>query len=150
MKPGGESSQRKGELLPNLVILIICSVILGGSLISTPPTDENPSMRIGGITLPGICMFHGLTGLPCPGCGLTRSFVTATHGDLTSSFSHHRLGLLTLYYIFLQFVFNLVFIAIPSWRKSLTRPMKILHRGIIVLAVLFALNWILTLILILT
>ena len=150
MKPGGESSHRKGELLPNLVILILCSVILAGALISTPPTEEKPYMRIGGITLPGICMFHGMTGLPCPGCGLTRSFVTAAHGDLASSFSHHRLGLLTLYYIFLQFVFNLVYIVVPGWRKPLTRPMKILHRGIIVLAVLFVLNWILTLILILT
>ena len=149
MKPGGESSQRKGELLPNLIILILCSVILCGALISNPPTHENPYMRIGGITLPGICMFHGMTGLPCPGCGLTRSISAAAHGDLKFSFSHHRLGLLLLYYIFLQFVFNLVYIAIPRWRKPLTRPMKILHRGIIALAVLFVLNWILTLILIL-
>ena len=149
MKPGGEPSQRKGATLPNLIILILCSVILGGALISNPPTNENPYMRIGGITLPGICMFHGMTGLPCPGCGLTRSISAAAHGDLKSSFSHHRLGLLLLYYLFLQFVFNFVFIAIPRWRKSLSRPMKILHRGIIALAVLFVLNWILTLILIL-
>ena len=149
MKPGGEPSQRKGELLPNLIILIICSIFLIGALILKPPTDESPYLRIGGATLPGICMFHGMTGLPCPGCGLTRSISAAAHGDLKSSFSHHRLGLLLLYYIFLQFVFNLGYIIIPRWRKSLSRPMKILHRGIIALAVLFVLNWILTLVLIL-
>lgn len=28
-----------------------------------------------------VCSLHRLTGLPCPGCGLTRGFVALTHGD---------------------------------------------------------------------
>lgn len=32
-----------------------------------------------------VCSLHRLTGLPCPGCGLTRGFVALTHGDLAAA-----------------------------------------------------------------
>jgi hypothetical protein len=42
--------------------------------------------------LPSVCPFHELTGLPCPGCGLTRSFVCLAHGHLAESLRYHPLG----------------------------------------------------------
>jgi len=39
-----------------------------------------------------ICLFRHLTGLPCPGCGLGRSFVALTHGELGAALAHHALG----------------------------------------------------------
>jgi len=43
---------------------------------------------------PPICMFKLMTGMPCPGCGLTRSVVALLHGDLTTSLHFHPLGVL--------------------------------------------------------
>jgi len=148
MKP--VNSKRKSELTPYLIILIFCSIILGGAAILNPSTPEAPSLQVGKITLPNTCVFRATTGLPCPGCGLTRSIVAAAHGRLAASFFHHRLGLLTLIYVFLQFVSNLFYISIPKWREPLSRYIKLLHKGIILLAVLFFLNWVLTLISIFT
>ncbi len=42
--------------------------------------------------LPSFCLFYHLTGLPCPGCGLTRSFVCLGHGRLWESLHWHPLG----------------------------------------------------------
>ncbi len=52
---------------------------------------------------PVLCPFRLLTSLPCPGCGLTRSFVAMGHGDLREAFHQHAFGPL-FYAIFAAFV----------------------------------------------
>jgi hypothetical protein len=36
-----------------------------------------------------ICWFHNATGLPCPGCGLTRAFASVSHGDFARAWAMH-------------------------------------------------------------
>ena len=44
------------------------------------------------ISGPSFCPFKVATGLPCPGCGLTRSSVALLQGDLGTSLYYHPLG----------------------------------------------------------
>jgi len=44
------------------------------------------------LRLPTICPFDHMTGLPCPGCGLTRAFVSMAHGHVVDAFRWHALG----------------------------------------------------------
>ena len=134
------------NFLPNLVILIICVGILLGCFILKPPSDESPNVQIGNIPLPGFCTFRGLTGIPCPGCGLLRSMVSVVHGELGKSLEYHRLGLVTIVYVFVQFLFRLGILLFPVLGIRYSRVDSYLNRGIIVLAALFAINWIMTLI----
>lgn len=41
---------------------------------------------------PVLCLFRRLTGLPCPACGLTRSFVATAHGQFDLAFAQHLFG----------------------------------------------------------
>jgi hypothetical protein len=36
-----------------------------------------------------LCVFRIFTGFPCPGCGLTRSFLALLQGDMAKSFQYH-------------------------------------------------------------
>ena len=45
---------------------------------------------------PVICPFRRATGLPCPACGLTRSWQAAAHLRVTDSLGYHPLGAATL------------------------------------------------------
>lgn len=45
---------------------------------------------------PSFCPFKTFTGLPCPGCGLTRSAVAFLDGDLGLSLYYHPLGAPTI------------------------------------------------------
>lgn len=42
--------------------------------------------------MPG-CTFHRLTGLHCPGCGMTRATVAAARGDLAAAFRYNPVGM---------------------------------------------------------
>ena len=39
-----------------------------------------------------ICLLRQLTGIPCPTCGMTRSFCAVGRGDLGAAFRQHPLG----------------------------------------------------------
>lgn len=37
------------------------------------------------------CLFYHITGIPCPGCGMTRAMLSALRGDLASAWRYHPL-----------------------------------------------------------
>jgi hypothetical protein len=46
----------------------------------------------GVVGVPSLCLFHHLSGLPCPGCGMTRSLVCCAHGAWADAIAFHPLG----------------------------------------------------------
>ncbi len=64
---------------------------------------------------PVLCPFRALTGLPCPGCGLTRSWVYAAHGWWQESFAANPFGLLVVAAV-------LVFAVVVVVRRVRRRP----------------------------
>lgn len=128
-----------------MVIFLVCSGILAGALILTPPKNGSPFVQLGRFQLPGICTFRGLTGIPCPGCGLLRSVVFAVHGKLGKSLEYHRLGIVTIVYVLAQFFFRLIIMVFPALGIRFARFDSYLNRGVILLAFLFGANWIFTL-----
>jgi len=59
-------------------------VALGASFVLAPEHIEDG---------PVICPFRRLTGLPCPGCGLTRSWVYLAHGWWREGFAANPFGI---------------------------------------------------------
>ena len=54
------------------------------------------------ILVPELCSFHTVTGLDCPGCGLTRSFVCMVRGDIRSAGRYHPIGVVLFVLLLLQ------------------------------------------------
>lgn len=63
--------------------------VVAASALMTPGAD---GVSLFGWDLPGLCTFRNLTGLRCPGCGMTRSFVYMGHLDPLAAFQMHLLG----------------------------------------------------------
>ena len=77
---------------------------LHGRLAAVSSTEVTAAIGVGGVAIaallpadgiedgPVLCPFRALTGLPCPGCGLTRSWVYLMHGDIGSSLASNWFG----------------------------------------------------------
>jgi hypothetical protein len=74
--------QRRGRVWQAGVV----ASLLGAALF-TDPTHPLPFE---------VCIFHRLTGLPCPTCGMTRAVCQAVHGHWAESIAWHPAGLLLL------------------------------------------------------
>jgi len=71
--------------------------------------------------------------------------VTAVHGNIAKSWEYHRLGFLTILYILCQFFFRLMALLFSDLKIRFSRLDSYLNKGMILLAVLFGVNWIVTL-----
>ncbi len=91
---------------------IIAGLIMALVVARLLPLPQNGT--IGG--LPSVCIFKNITGLPCPGCGLTRSVVYSAHGQWQQAITYHPFGPL--------FLAGVVLALVPAV-ISLRRPLNL-------------------------
>jgi hypothetical protein len=94
--PQGEAVDAKVVSPPDtlhhwLLMIGAAIVVLLAALLEVRDTEK---IALPGIEspLPGVCTFRRVTGQPCPGCGLTRSFVSIAHGDLGGAWFFNAAG----------------------------------------------------------
>ncbi|MCZ4548425.1 DUF2752 domain-containing protein [Gordonia rubripertincta] len=87
-----------------------------------------PSLSTSG---PTMCPMRLITGLPCPGCGLTRSWVASAHGDFAGAFSYNIFGPIS----FVATILFVVAVGILTARRKPTAPIARLFRHPVVIAV---------------
>lgn len=75
------------------------------------------------------CPIYQLTGLLCPGCGITRALAALVHGDLASAFHSNPLALLLLAFGLLHVVYAL------SRGRSLQLPKPFLLVALVACAI---------------
>jgi len=117
--------------------LLFLAILLGWAKNLLPGADID--------RLPIMCAFRRSTGIPCPGCGLTRSWVALAGGHLRQSLELHRLGWLVMFYVVLQLCRHGFWLLSTSWRKKIDQMGYWLDRALIFLALGLFVNWIFTL-----
>lgn len=70
------------------------------------------------IELPASCFFNQLTGVGCPGCGLTRCFISLAHGNLAQAWQFNPAGLVLFPIVLAQIPYR----AAQIWRIRHNRP----------------------------
>jgi hypothetical protein len=90
------NEETRDDRMEHLCLLALSLAALAGSFWLEFSADGNLILTIPiygmQMTLPDACWSHRIFGLPCPGCGLTRSFVAMAHDGVKSAFQFHPLG----------------------------------------------------------
>lgn len=79
------SSQTPQRSAPRAILLLLVCMAAGVGIYLISPQKCS--------WLPG-CLFHSITGLYCPGCGLTRCLHALSHGHLSTALSFNPLVVL--------------------------------------------------------
>jgi len=131
-----ESSASEKIIQAALLVGCIGTGILG-SMLEPDPSGVGTHTRLG---LPP-CGFYTVTGIPCPTCGVTTSFVEAAHGRFKKSFFTQPLGL----FVFAGICAGVIILtAALATNKSLFRlklPVSACTMAIVILAVV-VFSWI--------
>jgi hypothetical protein len=103
------------RLAPHWEMLAICLAVVVVSLLFEVRSDDRvaffawPSHPV-----PETCACRALFGIPCPACGLTRSFVHLAHGRWAQSWRAHHLGWLLAAALLFQFPYRFAALRWPE------------------------------------
>jgi len=124
--------QRSGDALFHIVLLVLSAGVLlaafvlqaGGSTVVIPLINQ---------PLPELCALRRMTGMSCPGCGLTRCFISLAHGDLAAAWAYNPAGI----WLFGVFALQIPYRGYQLWRISRGQPeLMLLGAGQVALGVL--------------
>jgi hypothetical protein len=96
--PGLEAARRRGALS----LTVLCGTAL--LVLNLLPLPQCGAL----LGLPTLCPFKLLTGLPCPGCGMTRALIYCAHGDWHTALAFHPLGPLVFGALWLAFIIGVL------------------------------------------
>ncbi len=75
-----------------LLIVALVVVVAAFSLQVNDDGDRVALRNVPEVMVPPTCVSRSYLGVPCPGCGLTRSFIYLAHGDPLASLQSNRVG----------------------------------------------------------
>lgn len=121
--PLAENSQAPLRATPpdrlyHAVLLVLCASVLALAFVLSIRDHSQVLIPIINLPLPELCTMRRFLGLDCPGCGLTRCFISLAHGDLASAWSYNPAGLWLFAIIALQIPFR----TYQLWRIRNHRP----------------------------
>ena len=82
------------------------------------------------MTITSLCPIKTLTGLDCPGCGITRMFVALFHGNIYQAFRYNP-----LVFIELPIIFILLFLY--KYKKEYRKVINILFAMLLIVTIVY-------------
>jgi Protein of unknown function (DUF2752) len=112
------------KLIPRTDALAIAAFCLLVVSIAVLAEATSSAISVFGAKIPPLCPFRLLTGLDCPGCGLTRSLILAFHGRFVESYMVHLLGIPLAVFFLVQIPYQLyaAFSSKPFETRKFLRP----------------------------
>ncbi len=126
---------------PHWLMIGFCAGALLLAVILEPARPGQTVVSLAGVPIPPLCGMKRGLGIDCPGCGLTRSWVSLAHGQLSDSLTFHRMGWLVMLYACCQILRHGIWLANSGARDQARRWGGMLDKAALPLGLLLILNW---------
>jgi len=87
------------------------------------------------------CIWHGITGVPCPTCGATRSLIHLSRGEIATSFSFNPLASIAIISLVLSFFASVSSRVLFAQRLTMAFSGREKDGLRVAVITLFLLNW---------
>ncbi len=111
-EPTYDPAEPHSETAFHWILLTVSSVVVLLAVLLQVRGEEQVVLPGVGIPLPGTCTFKQFVGADCPGCGLTRCFVSMGHGQLERAWHFNPVGIVFFTIVASQIPFR----AVQLWR----------------------------------
>lgn len=79
--------------------------------------DRRVIIRPTGWQVPESCALYARLGINCPGCGLTRSYINLSAGNIVAALQLNPIGILGYFYTWCQIPLSSLFFVSPALRR---------------------------------
>lgn len=83
------------------------------------------------------CLFHKLTNLYCPGCGITRCIVSLLKGNISEAFKYNQLAFILLPFLTVYFIYKIYLYLTNSQDKIIKKIPNIIWIILLIITILF-------------
>lgn len=144
--PDGTPRPAAHDRTPHVIVGGVClALIAAAAALAVVGGVDEGRLEVAGRPLPGVCSFRTFTGLPCAGCGLTRSWVELLSGRPASSVAYHRLGWVVFAWVALQVVRHGSWLVAARARGTIEAAGRWLDWSLVALVASLLVNWMVTL-----
>jgi len=103
-----DSDESRPDLLLHVILFGASIAVLATAFALRVQDGEYVMLPFLDIPIPGTCTFRQTVGHPCPGCGLTRCFVSLAHGNMAAAWQFNPAGVLFFAVVAVQIPFRAI------------------------------------------
>lgn len=97
---------RRGAIERHAIIMACAAAIVVASAALRVQGEHEVRVPLLGVALPELCYWRMMFAVPCPGCGLTRCFISLAHGEVARAWHFQPVGCLLFAGVLLQFPYR--------------------------------------------
>jgi hypothetical protein len=134
----------RSEIRLHALFFMMAAVILLMSIVMR--TDGEKAVFLPGFKspMPDTCSSRRMLGIDCPGCGMTRAFISISHGDFARAWTLNHASFIVYFFVAVQLPWH----AIQIWKLRRNQPpldWKYVYMTPVAVVVVLSINWVLTL-----
>jgi hypothetical protein len=99
---GSTAAVRRPDRLFHWVLLIVSVCVLAVAGVLRVEGGDRVVLPLINQPIPGVCTYKSWFGVCCPGCGLTRCFISLAHGEWSAAWRFNPVGILLFAVAFAQ------------------------------------------------